>query len=74
MTRRSAICASALRVGRSAAQLLLEETSDEQHKHERVVYEPVKLTQEFRNFDFLSPWEGAEYSAPVLPGDEKAAR
>jgi NADH-quinone oxidoreductase subunit C len=37
----------------------------------RVVYEPVKLTQEFRNFDFLSPWEGAEY-AP-LPGDEKAA-
>lgn len=38
----------------------------------RVVYEPVKLTQEFRNFDFLSPWEGAEYPAPVLPGDEKA--
>ena len=38
----------------------------------RVVYEPVKLTQEFRNFDFLSPWEGAEYAAPVLPGDEKA--
>ena len=37
----------------------------------RVVYEPVKLTQEFRNFDFLSPWEGAEYPAPVLPGDEK---
>jgi NADH-quinone oxidoreductase subunit C len=35
----------------------------------RVVYEPVKLTQEFRNFDFLSPWEGTEY---VLPGDEKA--
>ncbi|HEX7776972.1 MAG TPA: NADH-quinone oxidoreductase subunit C [Parvibaculum sp.] len=35
----------------------------------RVVYEPVKLTQEFRSFDFLSPWEGAEY---VLPGDEKA--
>jgi NADH-quinone oxidoreductase subunit C len=34
----------------------------------RVVYEPVKLTQEFRNFDFLSPWEGTEY---VLPGDEK---
>jgi len=43
---------------------------DEQEK--RVVYEPVKLTQEFRNFDFLSPWEGAEYPAPVLPGDEKA--
>ncbi|WBT05224.1 NADH-quinone oxidoreductase subunit C [Brevundimonas vesicularis] len=38
----------------------------------RVVYEPVKLTQEFRTFDFLSPWEGAEYPAPVLPGDEKA--
>ena len=36
----------------------------------RVVYEPVKLTQEFRNFDFLSPWEGTDY---VLPGDEKAA-
>lgn len=35
----------------------------------RVVYEPVKLTQEFRNFDFLSPWEGTKY---VLPGDEKA--
>ena len=38
----------------------------------RVVYEPVTLTQEFRTFDFLSPWEGAEYPAPVLPGDEKA--
>ena len=35
----------------------------------RVVYEPVKLTQEFRNFDYLSPWEGTDY---VLPGDEKA--
>jgi len=35
----------------------------------RVIYEPVELRQEFRNFDFLSPWEGAEY---VLPGDEKA--
>jgi NADH-quinone oxidoreductase subunit C len=35
----------------------------------RVVYEPVKLTQEFRTFDFLSPWEGTDY---VLPGDEKA--
>ena len=35
----------------------------------RVVYEPVRLTQEFRNFDFLSPWEGPDY---VLPGDEKA--
>jgi NADH-quinone oxidoreductase subunit C len=36
----------------------------------RVVYEPVRLAQEFRMFDFLSPWEGAEYT---LPGDEKAA-
>jgi NADH-quinone oxidoreductase subunit C len=36
----------------------------------RVVYEPVKLAQDFRNFDFMSPWEGAQY---VLPGDEKAA-
>jgi NADH-quinone oxidoreductase subunit C len=35
----------------------------------RVVYEPVRLNQEFRNFDFLSPWEGTEYA---LPGDEKA--
>jgi NADH-quinone oxidoreductase subunit C len=35
----------------------------------RVVYEPVELRQEYRNFDFLSPWEGTEY---VLPGDEKA--
>jgi NADH-quinone oxidoreductase subunit C len=35
----------------------------------RVVYEPVKLQQEFRSFDFLSPWEGTDY---VLPGDEKA--
>mgnify|MGYP003642096756 FL=1 len=43
---------------------------DEEQK--RVVYEPVKLTQEFRNFDFLSPWEGADYPASVLPGDEKA--
>jgi len=34
----------------------------------RVVYDPVRLAQEFRNFDFLSPWEGADY---VLPGDEK---
>ena len=42
---------------------------DEEQK--RVVYEPVRLTQEFRQFDFLSPWEGAEYPAPVLPGDEK---
>ncbi|MGE4253474.1 MAG: NADH-quinone oxidoreductase subunit C [Parvibaculaceae bacterium] len=35
----------------------------------RVVYEPVKLVQEFRKFDYLSPWEGTDY---ILPGDEKA--
>jgi len=40
---------------------------DDQEK--RVVYDPVRLTQEFRQFDFLSPWEGAP-----LPGDEKATR
>lgn len=40
---------------------------DEEQK--RVVYEPVTLTQDFRSFDFMSPWEGAEY---ILPGDEKA--
>lgn len=38
-------------------------------EQKRVVYEPVKLTQEFRSFDFLSPWEGMP---PALPGDEKA--
>ena len=38
-------------------------------ERKRVVYEPVRLAQQFRDFDFLSPWEGAEY---VLPGDEKA--
>ncbi|MCX7900243.1 MAG: NADH-quinone oxidoreductase subunit C [Methylocystis sp.] len=37
----------------------------------RVVYEPVRLTQEYRNFDFLSPWEGVQYD---LPGDEKARK
>jgi NADH-quinone oxidoreductase subunit C len=35
----------------------------------RVVYEPVRLAQDLRTFDFMSPWEGADY---VLPGDEKA--
>jgi NADH-quinone oxidoreductase subunit C len=46
----------------------------------RVVYEPVKLTQEFRQFDFLSPWEGARNALPgtgyqyLLPGDEKASQ
>ncbi len=38
-------------------------------EQKRVVYEPVKLTQEFRTFDFLSPWEGVQ---GLLPGDEKA--
>lgn len=38
-------------------------------EQKRVVYEPVKLVQEFRQFDYLSPWEGTDY---VLPGDEKA--
>lgn len=36
--------------------------------HKRVVYEPVRLVQEYRAFDFMSPWEGAHY---ILPGDEK---
>ena len=40
-------------------------------EHKRVVYEPVRLAQDFRNFDFLSPWEGTDY---MLPGDEKAGR
>ena len=39
------------------------------NEEKRVVYEPVRLPQEFRRFDFLSPWEGTDY---VLPGDEKA--
>jgi NADH-quinone oxidoreductase subunit C len=39
-------------------------------EEKRVVYEPVELPQDFRTFDFMSPWEGAEY---VLPGDEKVA-
>jgi len=38
-------------------------------EQKRVIYEPVKLAQDFRDFDFMSPWEGAEY---ILPGDEKA--
>ncbi len=37
----------------------------------RVVYEPVNLVQEYRQFDFMSPWEGAEY---ILPGDQKGAK
>ena len=46
----------------------VETRYDEERK--RVVYDPVKLSQEFRKFDFLSPWEGA--SSTPLPGDEKA--
>ena len=38
-------------------------------EQKRVVYDPVRLAQEFRNFDFQSPWEGTDY---ILPGDEKA--
>jgi NADH-quinone oxidoreductase subunit C len=40
-------------------------------EQKRVVYEPVKLNQDFRNFDFESPWEGPNYP---LPGDEKASK
>jgi NADH-quinone oxidoreductase subunit C len=42
---------------------------DEERK--RVIYEPVRLQQEFRSFDYLSPWEGTDY---VLPGDEKKSQ
>ncbi|MBY0580663.1 MAG: NADH-quinone oxidoreductase subunit C, partial [Rickettsiales bacterium] len=38
---------------------------------QKVIYEPVKLAQEFRDFDFKSPWEGEDY---ILPGDEKATK
>jgi NADH-quinone oxidoreductase subunit C len=41
-------------------------------EQKRVVYEPVKLVQEFRTFDFLSPWEGMTTTTALLPGDEKA--
>jgi NADH-quinone oxidoreductase subunit C len=44
---------------------------DEEQK--RVVYEPVRLVQEFRNFDFVSPWEGM-LQPRLLPGDEKAGK
>ena len=44
----------------------IEVRYDDEQK--RVVYEPVKLVQEYRQFDFMSPWEGAEY---ILPGDDK---
>lgn len=38
-------------------------------EHKRVMYDKVQLAQDFRSFDFMSPWEGADY---ILPGDEKA--
>lgn len=40
-------------------------------EEQRIVYEPVELKQEFRDFDFMSPWEGAQH---ILPGDEKAVK
>jgi NADH-quinone oxidoreductase subunit C len=40
-------------------------------EHKRVMYEPVQLAQDLRSFDFMSPWEGADY---ILPGDEKGAQ
>jgi NADH-quinone oxidoreductase subunit C len=40
-------------------------------EEKRVKYEPVQLAQDFRSFDFMSPWEGADY---ILPGDEKGAK
>ncbi len=40
-------------------------------EHKRVMYEPVQLAQDFRSFDFMSPWEGADY---ILPGDEKGTK
>ncbi len=40
-------------------------------EQKRVVYQPVQLVQEFRDFDFMSPWEGAKY---IIPGDEKASK
>lgn len=40
----------------------------------RVVYTPVKLTQAYRSFDYLSPWEGPDYPTAPLPGDEKVAK
>jgi NADH-quinone oxidoreductase subunit C len=44
-------------------------------EQKRVVYEPVKLNQAYRSFDYLSPWEGPNYPAPQdLPGDEKATK
>ena len=50
---------------------LVEVRYDEERK--RVVYDAVKLPQEFRKFDFLSPWEGAAaVPQELLPGDEKA--
>ena len=43
-------------------------------EQKRIIYEPVKLPQDFRNFDFLSPWEGMTDVNMRLPGDEKATK
>lgn len=43
-------------------------------EQKRVVYEPVKLNQAYRSFDYLSPWEGPDYTPPPLPGDEKVVK
>jgi NADH-quinone oxidoreductase subunit C len=43
-------------------------------QQKRVAYRPVQLPQDYRNFDFLSPWEGMTPQGPMLPGDEKADR
>ena len=43
-------------------------------EQKRVIYEPVSLPQEFRTFDYMSPWEGTQYITPPLPGDEKATK
>ncbi len=55
---------------RAEAALSTRDPSERAHNvdQKRVVYEPVKLTQDFRAFDFMSPWEGMLQ----LPGDEKA--
>ena len=43
-------------------------------EHKKVTYYPVQLPQDYRNFDFLSPWEGMTPTSPLLPGDEKATQ
>ena len=62
---------SGLRCSRLCLFVVSKEVTTVRYDDEskRVVYEPVKLTQDFRQFDFESPWEGVQY---MLPGDEKA--